>query len=262
MPLPDFSELTFGYAFLREFERLYTHGGIFPAAPDFITQAAEATLGYDVSVLNGGTPVFFQFKRSFVVRSFRATEFKNPGIFSSLPVYRMSLMKKKAYSQHKALRALEGSGEDVLYVTSQVPTPAELSDAFVNQRIVQHATALFSPTDIILPDESKQHWVSFRANAHHGFIYSKEGIRFERTIRNVSDLIDKRLLDRRTNADGNRKRLSKFVDRVSENNLRARRIRQKFDDPVIQASVIAAYVLDAQLTFFNEPNGALMPLLP
>ena len=49
MPFPDFSELTFGYAFLREFEKQYTRNGSFPAAPDFITQAAEATLGYDVS---------------------------------------------------------------------------------------------------------------------------------------------------------------------------------------------------------------------
>jgi hypothetical protein len=254
VPLPDFSELTFGYAFLREFERLYTLGGYFPAAPDFITQAAEATLGYDVSVLDGGTPVFFQFKRSFVVKSYRATEFHNPSQFVSLPVYRMSLMKKNAYAQHKALQSLEATGEDVLYVTSQVPTPAELSDAFVNQRVVERATALFSPTDINLPDETKQHWVSFRADADHGYVFSKEGFRFERNIRSVADLIDKRLIERQTDAPHNRKRLTGFVDRISEDSLRARRIRERFKDPVIQASVIAAYVLDAHLTFFNGPN--------
>jgi hypothetical protein len=255
VPLPDFSELTFGYAFLREFERLYTRGATFPAAPDFISQAAEATLGYDVAVLNGGTPVFFQFKRSFVVRSFRATEFNNPSPFVSPPLYRMNLMKKNAYSQHKALRALEGTGEDVLYVTSQVPTPAELSDAFVNQHIVDRATALFSPTEISLPDETKQHWVSFEADADHGYVFSKEGIRFERKIRNVGDLIKKRLVERRTDAPHNRQRLTAFVDRVSENNLRARRIRTRFKDPVVQASIIAASVLDAHLTFFNGENA-------
>jgi hypothetical protein len=251
MPLPDFSELTFGYAFLREFERLYTRGGIFPAAPDFISQAAEATLGYDVSVLNGGSPVFFQFKRSFVVRSYRATEFYQPGAFASPPLYRMNLMKKNAYSQHKALRALEATGESVLYVTSQVPTPAELSDAFVNQHVLDRASALFSPTDINLPDEHEQHWVSFEADADHGYIYSKKGTRFDREIRNVSDLIEKRLIERRRDAHQNRERLTAFVDRTSKNNLRANRIRTRFKDPVIQASVIAAYVLDAHLTFFN-----------
>jgi hypothetical protein len=253
MPLPDFSELTFGYAFLREFERLYTHGGTFPAAPDFISQAAEATLGYDVAVLDGGTPVFFQFKRSFVVRSQRATEFTHSTHFASPPVYRMNLMKKNGYSQHRALRALEGSGEDVLYVTSQVPTPADLSDAFVNQHVVDQATALFSPGDINLPNQTHQHWVSFEANANHGYIFSKEPVYFERKIRSVADLIEKRLNKRRTDAAHNRKRLAAFVDRASENNERAKRIRERFEDPVVQASVIAAYVLDAHLTFFNGP---------
>lgn len=74
MAWPDFSELSSGYGFLREFERRYTPGGRFPAAPDFITQSAEATAGYDVEVLSGTTPVFFQFKRSFVLTTRNATE--------------------------------------------------------------------------------------------------------------------------------------------------------------------------------------------
>ena len=51
MPWPDFTELTFGYVFLREFERYYVHGGRFPKAPDFISQGEEATKGYDVEIV-------------------------------------------------------------------------------------------------------------------------------------------------------------------------------------------------------------------
>lgn len=38
MPWPDFTELTFGYAYLRELERRHASTGGFPLAPDFIRQ--------------------------------------------------------------------------------------------------------------------------------------------------------------------------------------------------------------------------------
>ena len=63
MPWPDFTELTFGFAFLCELEQKYTPGGRFPNAPEFISQRAEATRGYDVEVtLDGTTPTFFSDK--------------------------------------------------------------------------------------------------------------------------------------------------------------------------------------------------------
>ncbi len=78
MPWPGFSELSFGFAFLREFERHHAPSGMFPSAPDFISQRAEASAGYDVEIaLDGSTPVFFQFKRSFVLTTRRAMEIRN-----------------------------------------------------------------------------------------------------------------------------------------------------------------------------------------
>jgi hypothetical protein len=38
MPWPD---LSFGYSFLREFERLHTAGGKFPAAPDLLAKPSN-----------------------------------------------------------------------------------------------------------------------------------------------------------------------------------------------------------------------------
>src|SRR5262245_47630104 len=59
VPWPDFSEVSFGFSFLRDFERLHAPGGAFPSAPDFISQADVASLGYDVeAALAGSNPVF------------------------------------------------------------------------------------------------------------------------------------------------------------------------------------------------------------
>jgi len=88
MPWPNHSELTFGFSFLREFERQYTPGGQFPKAPEFNSQYDEAMKGYDVEgALDNSTPIFFQFKRSFVIKSPLANEiqcgdFKKTGAIS------------------------------------------------------------------------------------------------------------------------------------------------------------------------------------
>jgi hypothetical protein len=89
MPWPDFTELTFGSAFLREFEKNYVNGGRFPKAPDFISQGAEATKGYDVEIaMSDATPVYLQLKRSYVLVTCNAKEIKG-GIFTTPKVYRM-----------------------------------------------------------------------------------------------------------------------------------------------------------------------------
>lgn len=58
MPWANFTELTFGFVFLREFELYHVHGGRFPRAPDFISQWDEAKKGHDVDVaMSASTPV-------------------------------------------------------------------------------------------------------------------------------------------------------------------------------------------------------------
>jgi hypothetical protein len=136
VPWPDFSELSFGFSFLREFERLYAPSGKFPSAPDFISQPDEASLGYDVeAALNNSTPVFFQFRRSFVLTTHRANEIQN-GDFLHPVLFRMHLRKKEKYRQHKALCLLEQRGNTVLYVTSQIGNFDELTRAYVSQTVV------------------------------------------------------------------------------------------------------------------------------
>lgn len=179
MPWPEFSELSFGFSFLREFERLYTNGGHFPSAPDFITAAVEAKKGYDVGVVQNGIPVFFQFKRSYVLTTKRAKEIKS-GHFSRPKLYRMSLQRKDKFRQHKALQLLEQSHPDVFYVTSQVSTFKELSQAYLNDEVIEEATALFTPSEIVLPNDHEEHYVSFKPGWGFAWLFSEEGQKFKR----------------------------------------------------------------------------------
>lgn len=249
MPWPDFSELSFGFGFLREFERSHMAGGKFPAAPDFISQAVEATKGYDVKVLKNSTPVYFQFKRSFVLTTANAGEIKN-GDFSSTPLYRMHLRERDAYRQHKALQGLESRGEAVFYVTSQIEGSDDLSRCYRRSEILAKGTAVIAPNEIVLPDTTKKHHITFKADGSTFKLYSQQGKGFERKFPSWNRLVEI-LSGRRRNAAANREALEQTVGLLASRSHHAREVADQFEDPVMKASVLAFLVLDAQLTFFK-----------
>lgn len=91
MPWPDFTELSFGYCFLREVENRYVSGSASPKAPDFIRQYTEATEEYDVEIaIDGATPVLLQFTRSFGLNTRNAKKIQD-GHYASPKIYRMNL---------------------------------------------------------------------------------------------------------------------------------------------------------------------------
>jgi len=251
MPWPDFSELSFGYSFLREFERSYAPGGAFPAAPDFISQADEASLGYDVeAALDGAAPVFFQFKRSFVLTIKSAKEIKN-GDFTECPLFRMHLREKNHFSQHRALVTLESAGNQVFYVTSQIGSSEELSQSYVENSVVDSAAALFAPAEIILPSHHESHHVTFRPDEAFGMLYSEEGSRFERRNSKARAAIQSALNPRRQSAGANRQHLESVVDSLMFRSRYAGQIANRFSDVAVKASVLAFLVLDAQMTLYR-----------
>jgi len=251
VPWPDFSELSFGFSFLREFERLYAPGGTFPSAPDFISQADEASLGYDVEVaLNKTTPVFFQFKRSFVLTTGKANEIQN-GDFQYPVLYRMHLRKKEKYRQHKALRKLEQEGNAVFYVTSQMQNFDELTLAYVTGNVIDSTAALFAPSEIDLPDDSSDHHLTFQAGNSYAYLYS-EGSPFERRHPSWVLVLEHSLIPGRRTTAQNREHLQAIAARLERQNPAAREIAARFSHPAIKASILAFLVLDAQLTFFKK----------
>jgi hypothetical protein len=254
LPWPDLSELTFGFSFLREFEQSFAPGGTFPKAPDFISQYDEATLGYDVNAwLDNSTPVFFQFKRSFVVRSSLAKEI-TAGDFAGPILYRMHLRRKNDYAQHRALQDLETAGNAVFYITSQIESSADLTAAYTSGTVLDQAAAWFSPVEIALPNLTEDHWLTFRASDTTFRLYSEQGFAHERKYRNWSDSIGPSLVARRRSTDQNLATLTQVVSRLAARDQEATRLARRFEHPAIQASILAFLTLDAQLTFFKAKS--------
>ncbi len=251
MPWPDFTELSFGYCFLREFESRHVAGGTFPKAPDFISQYDEATKGYDVELaIDSATPVFLQFKRSFVLTTRNAKEIQD-GHYLDPKIYRMNLHKSGAYRQHKALQNLESDGSSVFYITSQIHTSTEFARAYSTGNIVSRGTAVFIPSEIVLPDFTRDHHVSFRASDAFGYVYSSEGRQFERGFAQTDNWLPV-LFERARTSEENRKHLKIVVERLRSNlgpRSPLRRILNGQSDPVTQASILAYFLLDAHLTF-------------
>ena len=251
MPWPDFTELSFGYCFLREFESQFVSGGSFPKAPDFISQYAEGTKGYDVEIaIDNATPVFLQFKRSFVLTTRNAKEIQD-GSYTDPKLYRMNLHKSRAYCQHKALQKLELTGSEVFYVTSQIHTSADFANAYSTANIVYGGSAVFSPSEIVLPDFTGSHHVSFRASDAFGYVYSSEARQFERRFRQTDSWVSAMLQHPRTRNE-NRRHLKKIVEHLGSNLGPRNPLRKMLDgkeDPVAQASILAYFLLDAHLTF-------------
>lgn len=272
MPWPDFTELTFGYAYLRELERRNASGGAFPLAPDFISQNEEADKGYDVAVtLDGATPLFIQFKRSFVLTRSNAKEVLD-GTYDGPQVYRMHLHKRGAYRQHKALQRLEASGHDVQYVTSQIYSQRQFQDAFAQQRVVSSASAHFLPSEIVLPDDVDDHHVSFKAEDAYGYVYSDEARQFARKLINF-DAWASRVRERSRSYKDNLDAMEHAVQIMSMEMpsqipvARATRGEAITPQPTIrgpvgrllrgkpieqQASILAYLTLDAQLVFIRD----------
>lgn len=253
MPWPDFTELTFGFAFLREFEQNYVHGGRFPKAPDFISQGAEATKGYDVKIaMSDASPVYLQLKRSYVLVTKNAKEIRD-GLYSVPKVYRMHMHKSGYYRQHKALQDLERLGNAVFYVTSQIHTPQEFAKAYDTATIVSHASALFSPNEIILPDDTGHHHVSFKSAGSSGYVYSSEPNQFKRKF--AEDKIWRsHLLGKRQSLKDNRKLLQENVKLLKKKLGRNDPIHKMMAEKRIeeQAAILAYFLLDAQLTFVKK----------
>lgn len=258
MPWPNFTELTFGYAFLREFEQNHVHGGRFPKAPDFISQGAEASKGYDVEIaIDDATPVFLQLKRSYVLVRRTAKEVQD-GSYPGPRVYRMHLHKNGYYRQHKALQALERAGNRAVYVTSQIYTPAEFAKYCSNGLMVSKAAAFFTPEEIVLPDDTGHHHVSFKAEDNFGYVYSDEPNRFKRRLPS-DDMRVPFFEDGRRGVDANRKALSKAADIIKEKfsthtrreSPSGRNLLGLIEGRPIeqQVSILSWFLLDAHLTF-------------
>jgi hypothetical protein len=252
MPWPNFTELSFGYCFLRELEQLYTPTGKFPTAPDFISQHKEKSAGYDVKVLLGTKPFFFQFKRSFRLTTANARPMQD-GHFSSLPIFRMHYHDNDHYAQHKALVSLESSGNEVYYVTSQISNHDELSILATTDHVVDSGAALFSPIEATPPNYTEDHCICFTKSSAFAVVYSQEPRVFQRKAISVQEhfaahesTVDRSLDENRRDA---KLTVSELLKLTKSTKLRT--YIKTIDDPISALSIAAFLILGASLTYLR-----------
>ncbi len=186
MAQPDFSEFTFGYGVTRYFEELY---GARRVLPNFPTQNEEADGGYDVDFLAHGVPLFIQFKRSEVISTRRAREYKSYPAEWAKPTYRMHLHGHNKFRQHYLMQDLEDKGNMAIYVTSQVSSKVALNQYYGWNRMID-AAKIFLPSEIVLPNVHERHHVSFNRTHPGHRVYSEVGDQMPSKVRDETDLIN------------------------------------------------------------------------
>jgi hypothetical protein len=110
--------------------------------------------------------------------------------------------------------------------------------------------AMFAPNEIILPDDTKDHHVSFKPNDSFGYVYSKEPHQFERKFQSFDSWLP--TVGRRAqSAKENRQLLEKTVKFLKKKRRPGDPVRQMIRDQPLeaQAAILAYFILDAQLTF-------------
>ena len=166
MAKPNFSELTFSFAFFNELQWFLWNNSRDPSRLhtwlffNFLTVHQEVRIGADVVFDNGLTPIFIQFKRSGVIKGEKGRtpkELKHPSTVTpsftknQRPFYRMYLHRNKKYLQHFTLQAQEVIAQRrVFYVTSQVPNISELQTCVASRSVFSEASAYFLPSSVLL----------------------------------------------------------------------------------------------------------------
>lgn len=175
------------------------------------------------------------------------------GLYQDPEVYRMYLHKSEHYRQHGALLELENNGNTILYVTSQAKGSECLARAYHAGRIVSQASAMFTPSEIVLPDTTQVHHVSFKAEDPLGYVYSEEAAKFERRLAAADQLLPA-LEEGRKSRDENHEPLGGTVGLLSKRVAERDPLRNLIAGKprVQQASILACFLLDAQLTFVKQ----------
>ncbi len=166
-----YTEFSFGYAFTENLIRSLSTGPT--GAPIFPNLVQEATVGYDVKINLPAVPLFFQFKLPERMKKGTAFEVASgscPGL--TTPFYRIGLMRNDLSKQHAHLIELEDRFPSCVFYAA--PCLADIHAFNISYGLgrVYQDTAFFSPTDIGLLPDNKQHTIAYRGDLGHAFFCS------------------------------------------------------------------------------------------
>lgn len=190
----DYTEFSYGYAFTENLIRSSVHG---PAsAPIFPNLVQEAQLGYDVKIDLPGVPIFFQFKLPQLMVRDTAKEIARYGIAISTPFFRMPLMRCDLSNQHEMLVNLERRFPGSVFYTTPLSEDISAFNAAYRGARVHMESALFSPNDIGLLPDNRNHTVAY-SNTSPSAWFCSEPIEIKRhNYENVIGSINNQLSER------------------------------------------------------------------
>ncbi len=274
MANPNFSELTFSFAFLSELQWFLWkntpawHPWLFM---NFLTVHEEIKIGADVVFDNGLTPIYIQFKRSGVIKGQKgripkelkpALSGNHQFTLNERPFYRMHLHKYKDYLQHFTLQAQEViASKRVFYVTSQVTDLSALQNCVANKSVFNVASAFFLPSEIILPtdvndpdDLKEDHWVSFSKNGSHKVVYSEKGVKTPRAFADSANFSERLYswISERSSEDKTKSEFRKSIENILYRfDISKKDLPNGFFEKslVYQSKYLHRYYLDTEILF-------------
>lgn len=155
-----YTEFSFGYAFT---ENLIRQAAAPPAgAPFFPNLRQEARLGYDVHIDLPTYPLYLQFKLPDLMTRNSAAEISQFSLLGiHVPFFPVSLPKRNVSSQHASLVRLEHAFPDSVFYASPAMTNMRSFNIAYRRGMVHFRSVMFSPADIGLLPDSKQHFISY-----------------------------------------------------------------------------------------------------
>lgn len=195
------TEFSFGYAFTENLIRASQSGP--STAPYFPNLIQEATLGYDVQIAMPAAPIFFQYKVPEVMTRRSAKEISRYRLPIHLPFFRMPLMRRDKSRQHELLVTLENSNPGaVFYASPQMQSSIGFNRCYAACAVHTHS-ALFSPAEIGLLPDNRDHVVAYERGASTAWfcseprmikMHSLEGA-VDRVVDQMRRRVEQRLID-------------------------------------------------------------------
>ena len=154
-----FSEFTYGFALTNELVNIGNPPIL--SAPIFPSLIAEGRAGgYDVMLDRPGKPIFIQFKLSRLIRGHRAVEFRNREFYG--PFYRMMVRSRARSRQHDMLIDLETQNNGGVYYYAPSFHAIGQLNPYYRQRQVEARSRRVRPSELRVPDDGREHWLSFQ----------------------------------------------------------------------------------------------------
>ena len=167
-----YSEFSFGYAFTENLIRSLTNAPT--GAPTFPNLVQEAQLGYDVRIDRPGLPLFFQYKLPELMTRNTATEIINYKIAGlAAPFFRMPLMRRDLSTQHERLIELETKFPGAVFYASPSLQDLDRFNLAYKNALVHERSAFFSPVEIGLLPDAKDHSVAYKDDAAIAYFCSE-----------------------------------------------------------------------------------------